>query len=317
MDAGQLLSAYGFLWSPPAFAAAVALTVLAVWMALAPARNTFGATDSTRGYREGGAAAESLEDDGSLIARAIGPAVRSLLRLLGRLMPGSDAERMRLTLEQAGYPLGLSVVDFYGLRIALLLTFGGGYYALVGRNQAVLTGLGVTAIFLVVGFLLPGMWLNSRARGRQHQMMLAFPDMLDMLTIGVEAGLGFESAMMRVSEKWDNPLALEFRRTVDEMRVGLNRNEALTRMGERTGLEDIQSFVATLVQSSTMGVSIAQMLHDQAAEVRTRRRMRAEEMARKAGTKMLLPLVFLIFPTMFVVILGPAVPTLIDAFSKH
>jgi tight adherence protein C len=244
------------------------------------------------------------------------PAVRGALQFLGRLLPGRDAERTRQTLEQAGYPLGLGVMDFYGLRILMLLLFGGGYFVLLGRNQDTLVALRNTGGLLLIAFLLPGLWLSSRAKSRKHQMMLAFPDMLDMLTIGVEAGLGFESAMVRVSAKWDNPLAQEFRRAVGEMRIGLNRDDALNRMAERSGLEDVRSFVGVLVQSSTLGISIAQVLHQQAAEVRTRRRMRAEELARKAGTKMMLPLVFLIFPTMFVVILGPAVPILMQTFSS-
>ena len=315
MDAGRLLQTYGFLWSPLTFGGLLALAVLFIWMALMPTRTRREVRERLDGYIERGDTSQDAEPSGPLPARTIGPAIRNLLRFLGRLLPGGDAEQTRQLLEQAGHPLGLSVLDFYGLRILLPLIFGGGYFVLFGRSQDLLVAVRNAAVLMVAGYLLPVFWLRSRAKSRKHQMMLAFPDMLDMLTIGVEAGLGFESAMVRVSAKWDNPLTQEFRRAVGEMRVGLGRNEALNRMAQRVGLEDVKSFVSVLVQSSTLGVSIAQVLHSQAAEERTRRRVRAEELARKAGTKMMIPLVFLIFPTMFVVILGPAVPVLMVTFS--
>jgi tight adherence protein C len=131
----------------------------------------------------------------------------------------------------------------------------------------------------------------------------------------VEAGLAFESALMRVSEKWHNPLTDEFRRTVGEMRVGTSREVALLRLAERCDVADLNTFVAILVQSSQLGVSISQVLHQQAAEMRLKRRQRAEELARQAGIKIMIPLGFLIFPALFVVILGPAVPTIASAFQ--
>jgi tight adherence protein C len=313
MDAGHLLQAYGFLWSPLTFAALSALAILLIWLALMPKRTRREMRERLDGYIEREDAMEGQERP--LAVRKFAPAARGVLRRVGRLLPGGDAERTRQTLEQAGYPLGLGVLDFYGLRILLPLLFGGGYFLLFGRSQSAMIALRNTAVLLLVAYMLPNLWLNSRAKSRKHKMLLAFPDMLDMLTIGVEAGLGFESAMVRVSAKWDNPLTQEFRRAVGEMRIGLGRNEALNRMAQRVGLEDVKSFVSVLVQSSTLGVSIAQVLHSQAADVRTKRRVRAEELARKAGTKMMIPLVFLIFPTMFVVILGPAVPVLMETFS--
>ncbi len=126
-----------------------------------------------------------------------------------------------------------------------------------------------------------------------------------MLTIGVEAGLAFESAMIRVGEKWDNVLTQEFRRAVAEMRVGMSREDALTRMAERCDVPELTTFVAVLVQSSQLGVSIAQVLHTQAADMRMKRRQRAEELARQAGIKMIIPLALFMLPALFVVILGP------------
>ncbi len=165
-----------------------------------------------------------------------------------------------------------------------------------------------------MGYLLMTYWLKRRVRKRQYQIQRALPDALDMLTIGVEAGLAFESALLRVGERWDNALTQEFRRAVAEMRMGTTRNVALQRMVERTGVQDLRTFVAVLIQSSTLGVSIAEVLHTQAEQMRVKRRQRAEELARQAGVKMIFPLALFIFPSMLVVILGPSIPAFIDMF---
>jgi tight adherence protein C len=183
----------------------------------------------------------------------------------------------------------------------------------VGQDwtSAVLNGLlGALFAFLAVTY-----WLRMRVHSRKHAIQRALPDALDMMTIGVEAGLAFESAMVRVGEKWRNPLTDEFRRAVAEMRVGSSRDEALSRMAERCGVDDLSAFVSVIEQSSALGVSIAEVLHIQADQMRIKQRLQAEELARKAGVKMVFPLVFLIFPAMFIVILGPAVPALIGLFQ--
>ena len=191
-----------------------------------------------------------------------------------------------------------------------MLAFGG-LYLVLARNSATVSVLLRNSLLIgIAGFFLPWLWLRSRARSRQHAISLALPDALDMLTIGVEAGLAFESALLRVGERWHNPLTLEFRRAVAEMRIGTPRDVALTRMAERSGVPELRSFVAVLIQSNQLGMSIAQVLHNQAADMRVKRRQRAEELARQASVKMVFPLVFLIFPALFVVILGPSIPAL-------
>ena len=171
------------------------------------------------------------------------------------------------------------------------------------------------AVAAVVGFQLPWYWLRSKAKKRQKAILRALPDALDMLTIGVEAGLAFESALLRVGEQWDNALTLELRRVVREMRMGTGRNEALRRLVDRTGVEDLSTFVAVLIQSSQLGVSIAHVLHSQAAQMREVRRQRAEELARQASVKIVVVLVFFIFPSLFIVILGPAVPQIMETLT--
>jgi tight adherence protein C len=136
-----------------------------------------------------------------------------------------------------------------------------------------------------------------------------------MLTIGVEAGLSFESAMLRVAEQWQNALTRELRRAVLEMRVGASREQALRHIAERSDVDDVRTFVAMLTQSAQLGVSIADVLHGQAAQIRRKRKLRAEGLARQAAVKMTFPLVLLIFPALFVVILGPALPGIYAALS--
>jgi tight adherence protein C len=213
---------------------------------------------------------------------------------------------------QAGQPWGLAALDFLGLCWLLPVLLGGGYFFLARNRIPFMIGLRNALLLGLAGFLLPQLWLRSRVRQRKQEIDRALPDALDMLSIGVEAGLAFESALLRVAEQWDNALSEEFRRTVREMRLGTARDQALRGMVDRTGVESLGNFVAVLVQSTQLGVSIADVLHAQAAQMRLKRRQRAEEQARQAGIKMIFPLVFLIFPAMFVVLLGPSAPALVE-----
>jgi tight adherence protein C len=169
-------------------------------------------------------------------------------------------------------------------------------------------------IFGLIGYIIPSFWLGSRLRERKRLILRALPNALDMLTVGVQAGLSFEAAMMRVSERWDNALTRELRRAVVEMRVGVPRAEALQRLATRVNVAELQTFVAVLIQSGQLGVSVADVLHTQAALIREKRRQRADQAAREASIKMLFPLVFFVFPAMFVVIIGPALPQIGEMF---
>lgn len=313
MDVTYLIESGGFLWSPFAFAGLIGLATVLVWLALAPqAREVQERLDGYGDRRD----VIQEEDMGKPFgARVLLPLLRRVLRMLGRLAPKGNVDRTQQMLVQAGEPGGLTVLDFFGLRFLLLVLMGGGYFWWIGQTLPGTTALRNTLILAGLGYFLPLLWLRRRVRGRQHEIIRAFPDALDMLTIGVEAGLAFESALLTVGERWDNALTREFRRAVAEMRVGTARDVALWRVAERTGVEELRSFVAVLVQSSQLGVSIAQVLHSQAAQERVRRRQRAEELARQAGGKMVFPLVFLIMPSMFVVLLGPEWLDVMDMLS--
>ena len=150
-----------------------------------------------------------------------------------------------------------------------------------------------------------------RWAGRQKEIRLALPNALDLLTISVEAGLGFDAALVRVTEKYKNALSEEFTQVLNEVRLGRPRLEALDDMGRRVGVEELHSFIQALIQSEQLGVGIAKVLRIQSEEMRRKRRQRAEEQAAQASLKMLFPMILFIFPTIFIVLMGPAVLILI------
>jgi tight adherence protein C len=165
-------------------------------------------------------------------------------------------------------------------------------------------------------FSLPDFWLSRQIAQRQTAIVNALPDALDLLVIANDAGLSFEMAMQEITNKWDNELAQEFGRVLSDIRMGQPRRDALTSLADRTGVADIISFVSAVIQAESMGVSIGRVLSVQAEELRVRRRQRAQERANQAPVKMMIPLVFLIFPAIFAVLLGPAVPELMRAFGN-
>jgi len=192
------------------------------------------------------------------------------------------------------------------------MVFGVLGFVVSTRVQTVTNGLVMGLMLAPIGYVLPNLWLSRRIRERRKEIERRLPDALDMLTISVEAGLAFESAMLRVAERWDNALTRELRRTVLEMRVGTPRDEALRRLAGRADVPSLQTFVAVLIQSTQLGVSIADVLHSQAALIRQRRKQRVEQLAHEASIKMLFPLVFMVFPALFVFILGPSIPRILE-----
>ena len=314
-DITNALASIDFLSSPLAFGLLAGLVILSVTLALKPAPAAREVRDRLDEFVQGDAIIEESSVQEPIGSRAIMPLLRKLLRVVGGLTPTRNMDKTRQMLVEAGEPGGLTVLDFFGVRLILAAALAGVYFLLAGTQQELTLGLRNAGGGALIGFMLPNYWLKTRIKKRKHDILRALPDALDMLTIGVEAGLAFESALLRVGQKWDNPLTREFRRAVAEMRVGTPRDVALNRVSERTMVPDLSTFIAVLVQSSQLGVSIAQVLHSQAAQMRVRRRQRAEELARQAGLKMVFAMVAFIFPALLVVILGPSIPVFIDFFS--
>ncbi len=251
---------------------------------------------------------EEIELSQPFTDRVLVPLVEGLAGLARRFTPQESLETIRHNLELAGNPYGWSAVQFMGLRVLAALLFGGVGALIVfvssmplPRRMLLMGGLGVG------GYFLPVLWLRSRTSSRQREILRSLPDALDLLTICVDAGLGFDGAMARVAEKWDNALSRELTRVLQEIQLGKLRREALRGMAQRAEVQEVSTFVAAVVQAEELGVSIAKVLRIQAEEMRRRRRQRAEELARQAPIKMLPAIAFLIFPAIFVVLLGPAV----------
>jgi tight adherence protein C len=259
---------------------------------------------------------EDVELERPFRERVINPAVASLLALLGRLSPQRNIEDLQHKLEVAGRPYGWTVADFLGVRVLSGLVSAGLVFVLMlFGDLEVLQRLLLVVLVGALGYYLPVMWLGWRINGRKREILRAMPDGLDMLNICVGAGLGFDAALSRIGERWQTALADEFNRVVIEIRLGKTRSQALLDLAARTEVPEVENFVATIVQADQLGVSIAKVLRTQAEQMRIIRRQRAEEQARQATIKLLFPLVFLIFPSMLIVLLGPAVPQLIETLG--
>lgn len=316
MDITSVLQSANSLWTPTTVAVLAGVAMLFIWLALAPARPVGSVRSRLDAYLARTDVVEDSELRRPFASRVIAPIFRRLLNFLGRLAPKRNVEMTEQMLMAAGEPGRLSALDFFGVRLLVAVAIGVAYFLLFSASQPFTVLLRNGLIFAALGFFLPTFWLRRRVRHRQNEISRALPDALDMLTIGVESGLAFESALLRVGERWDNELTGEFRRAVAEMRVGTPRDVALKRMADRSGVQELSTFIAVLIQSNRLGVSIADVLHSQAADMRVKRYQMAEERARQAGIKMVFPLVFLIFPAMFVVILGPSVPAMIGLLTR-
>ena len=306
--------------SPFTFAALVALAVALAWLAFSPSKARTDEDGRLSDYVQGHDIIEDTEMQKSFLRRALIPFIKKTIGSIGALTPVKDVERIERRLLEAGSPARLTAPDILGIQILACLLFAGTYLVVMHYLGSLTQGPTLTHIrntvgIAVLGYLMPRLWLRSRADRRKHEIERAFPDALDLLSVSVDAGLALDTAMVRVAEHWDNALTEEFERAILEIRVGTPRNRALQRMADRSGVRDLATFVGVLIQSTELGVSIAHTLHVQAAQVRERRRQHAEELARQASVKMVFALVFLIFPALLVVLLGPGVPRIYDALS--
>lgn len=266
--------------------------------------------------REEIAPIEEIEMSMPLSDRVLLPVARGVSRFVEGLAPQSVLDQTTRNLELAGNPRNLTAAGFWILRIVLVILL-----AWLGYLTATRSVLGGTAVLLyvlvgaLVGYLLPGMYLRALIDRRKQSIVRKLPDALDLMTICVDAGLAFNGAMQRVADKWDDPLANEFERVLTEIQLGKSRRQALRDMADRVDVADVTTFVAAILQSDQLGVGISRVLRIQADQMRVRRRQRAEERAQQAPVRILFPLVFLILPSLFVVLLGPALIQIILTFG--
>ncbi len=250
---------------------------------------------------------------GSFTSRTLMPAIRGIGRLFGRIIPAGTIENMSRKLITAGNPLGLGAREFYGISVAI--TFLGVYLAyLIFRRGPTQLNILLCVVILIIFYEIPKVWLHNLVASRKNKVKRGLPDALDMLSVCATAGLGFDQSLQKVSEYWDSPIGREFGRVINEMEMGLTRRDALRNLSDRLDIREIASFVALILQTEQLGMSISDTLHAQADQMRIERRYKAQEQAQKAPVKMLIPMALLIFPALLAVILGPAIPTLMEVF---
>jgi tight adherence protein C len=258
---------------------------------------------------------EEMEMARPFSERVLIPVLEGLAQFATRFTPQKTLEATQHQLDLGGNPNNFGPAQFLGLRILLALLLGGlGLVLLVtATSMPFARRIMMVGVGAALGYYLPGMWLGGKIKTRQEEIVKALPDTLDLLTICVEAGLGFDAAMARVADKWDNEMCRGFAQVIQEIQLGKLRRDALRHMADTMEVRDVTTFVAAIIQAGQLGVSIAKVLRIQSDQMRMRRRQRAEELANQAPLKMM-PALLLIFPALFIVLLGPAVIMVKDMF---
>lgn len=254
------------------------------------------------------------ELDRSFADRVLLPLLATTQGIGRRFSPQDSGVRIRAKLDLAGNPSSWTVErvlagKVVGFAVALLVFL----ILSLAMGLGFLPTLGVTVIASVIGYMAPNLYLYQLAYNRAAELQNGLPDAIDLLTISVESGLGFDAACSHVARNTSGPLSEEFARMLREMQIGRSRSEALRSMADRTNLPDLRSFVSAMVQADAFGIPIGQVLRVQSSEIRVKRRQWAEEMAQKVPVKILVPLIFCILPCLFIAVLGPAAIAIMDS----
>lgn len=260
---------------------------------------------------------ENGEFNEPLFTRVVAPALDNISKTVLKITPKEIVGALEKKIQLAGAPFKLSVKGWINIQVILVfcLPFSSaviGYY----KNSPFRSILLIIIAEIGVGLLLPNLVLSQKAAERQKKIQNSMPDVMDLLTVSVEAGLGFDGALAKVIDKMPGPLSKEFENALQEIKIGKPKKDALRDMADRIGVMDISTFVTSIIQADQFGVSIGNVLRIQSEQMRQKRRQRAQEKAMKAPIKMLFPIILFIFPTIFSVLLGPVIIRVIDVFSK-
>jgi tight adherence protein C len=309
----------------PLLAAGLALVFLAIVLAIT-ASGVFAEGIPRSGVARSLAAVEAIQRprrdlrerdlDRPFTERVLDPMTVWFTRIGRRFTPEDRIGRIRRRLDLAGNPVGWDSDRVLGLK-ALAALVG----ALLGLVVPPILGLGavITVVLVVlccaVGWVSPSLWLYQVGYDRSQRVRRELPDALDLLTISVESGLAFDAGLAQVARRTTGPLAQEFFRVLQEMQIGTGRVQAMRALAERTDVPELRSFVGAMIQADAFGIPIAGVLRVQAREMRVKRSQRAEELAQKVPVKILFPLIFCILPCLFLVIMGPAVISVLDNFT--
>jgi tight adherence protein C len=256
------------------------------------------------------------ELSGSFFNRTIKPFFERIVDYFGRFTPTNSIAILDHQLMVAGNPLGMHAQQFYGVRVLSLFLGIFIAFLLNYRNPSLDILMIILGILIIIlGLYLPRLWLDSRIRQRKDELRRNLPDALDMFSVCVSAGLGFDQSLKKIIDYWPTDLSAEFRRVVQEMEMGVSRADALRNMAARIEVEEISSFIAIIIQAESIGMSFSEVLHNQAKQMRILRQFRAKELANSLPAKMVIPLAIFIFPALIAVIVGPLVPTIMSIFS--
>ncbi len=266
--------------------------------------------------REDGKTEEETIFNKPFSERVLRPVMESVGKSLLKLAPAEWINSMETKIIMAGKPKNRGVKDWITLQAICILIIPGGLLFLLTQlhvpiKNILLIVIAITAIII----LYPNMVLNSKIRTRQKEILKTLPDIMDLLTVSVEAGLNFDAALSRVVEKMPGTLSREFETVLQEIKVGRSKKDALYDMADRLNVQDLRSFIGAVVQADQLGVSLGRVLRIQSEQIRSNRKQRIQEQAMKAPVKILVPMVIFIFPVIFIVLLGPVVINLIDMFS--
>lgn len=290
---------------------------VAVWvgMGVTRAREDMNERLALYGRAQGAGTARDVELAKPLAQRTVGPIVIKISSFLRRFTPVGYLEKKQQGLMLAGHPGNLDAPAFVVVKLlGTIVGLVGGFF-LRGFGSDTLQQIMLFVFPVAIGFFGPDAWLRRKIDERRTAMLRALPDVLDLLVISVEAGLGFDSALARVVATVPGPLSEEFFRMLQETRVGVSRRDAMRHLMDRTDLDELRSFLLAMIQAEAFGVTISRVLRVQADEMRVKRRQRAQEKAFGAPVKIVFPLVFCIFPSLFIVLLGPAAIQIADAFA--
>lgn len=300
-----------------ALTVAASVTLMVVSMLSRPAASTIESRITDFRQRAVGYETDLVDMELPFSDRVLRPSIDAISRAFGSILPASLLANVQQQLLMAGNPMSLNAfVTFWGV---LLATFGGmGLVAFVLLpSEMMIQKLVAIPMLLMLGWMFPRMWLKGKVGARQKMVLKGLPDAMDLVTTCVEAGLGLDAALARVAEKTDGPFAAELQVMMRDVALGKLRREAMQELAQRIGVEELSTFVMSIVQAEQLGVGIAQVLRVQSDQLRTKRRQKAEKSAHEAPIKMLFPLVLFIFPSFLIVILGPAGIRIAESFSKQ
>ena len=250
--------------------------------------------------------------------RVIKPALDGIGRTLMRMAPAELVGTLEKKIVMAGRPYGLSARTWFGIQTLFTIVMPIGLLVLLLQARADMARGSLLILAVAgIGLLLPNLILNGKIRDRQKSILKTMPDVMDLLTVSVEAGLGFDAALSKVVEKMPGTLSVEFGVLLSEIKVGKARKDAMYQMADRIGVQDFRSFISAVIQADQLGVSLGRVLRIQSEQIRLNRRQRIQEKAMKAPIKMLIPMVVFIFPAIFIVLLGPTAINLMKMFAAQ